>query len=244
MTLNLAKTNEIILDGPVRDTYLSYQPCYPLADRIRSVKLARVFISDTLKCNDHLNVVLKQRYQRLCLLKRLRAQDLPLHQLHTVLVLQCNACIRLYDRFQNVACACCMLALLCNCFEMKMSCICRGRNKSLLTRLNRQHMNVLMSSAVLPKACSFHIRDLCHIRPCLDRPTQIAACIATSLVQSKLDYCNPVYLNLPASELNCLQVVQKALARTVCNISLRTHIIHVLNSLHFLTSLRERIEVM
>jgi len=39
--------------------------------------------------------------------------------------------------------------------------------------------------------------------------------IAASIVHSKLDYCNSVYYNLPKSQINRLQQIQKCLARTV-----------------------------
>ena len=100
------------------------------------------------------------------------------------------------------------------------------------------HLTYHDQISALTKACYFHIRDLRRIRPCLD--TQTASRIATSLVQSKLDYCNSLYLNLPACELNRLQLVQNALARTVCNTSRRTHITPALQSLHWL-KIRERI---
>ena len=92
--------------------------------------------------------------------------------------------------------------------------------------------------SAITKACFFHIRDLRRIRPFLDMST--AADIATSLVQSKLDYCNSLYLNLPACELDRLQLIQNALARTVCNSSRFMHITPALHSLHWL-KIRERI---
>jgi hypothetical protein len=50
----------------------------------------------------------------------------------------------------------------------------------------------------ITKSCSFHIRVLRHIRPILDQTT--ARTIATALVHSKLDYCNSLFLNLPANQ--------------------------------------------
>ena len=42
-----------------------------------------------------------------------------------------------------------------------------------------------------------HIRDLCRLRPILDYK---AACtIATSIINSKLDYCNSLYYNINSS---------------------------------------------
>ena len=70
--------------------------------------------------------------------------------------------------------------------------------------------------------------------------TVTAARIATYLVQSKLDYCNSLYLNLPSCELDRLQLIQNTLARTVCNTRRFTHITPALKSLHWL-KIRERI---
>ena len=46
---------------------------------------------------------------------------------------------------------------------------------------------------------SVHIRELRCIRPYLDFRT--ASTIATSIVHSKLDYCNSLYYNLPQSQI-------------------------------------------
>ena len=54
------------------------------------------------------------------------------------------------------------------------------------------------------------IRDL---RPILDQTT--ARNIATALVHSKLDYCNSLFLNLPANQLDRLQLVLNSAAREV-----------------------------
>ena len=46
----------------------------------------------------------------------------------------------------------------------------------------------------LSKSCYSHIRELRCIRPYLDSKT--ASTIASSIVDSKLDYCNSLYYNL------------------------------------------------
>jgi|SRR6218665_430039 len=46
----------------------------------------------------------------------------------------------------------------------------------------------------LSRSCFMHIRHLCCIRPMLDFKT--ASTIATSIVHSKLDHCNSLFLNL------------------------------------------------
>jgi hypothetical protein len=100
------------------------------------------------------------------------------------------------------------------------------------------HLTYHDQISALSKSCFFHIRDLRRIRPCLDYHT--AANIAASLVHSKLDYCNSLYLNLPKNELNRLQQIQNTLARTVANAKHHDHITPILQSLHWL-KIQERI---
>ena len=58
--------------------------------------------------------------------------------------------------------------------------------------------------------------------------------IATSLVQSRLDYCNSLYYSLPASQLHRLQLIQNALARAVSWTPLHSPTFPVLYLLHWL----------
>ena len=63
---------------------------------------------------------------------------------------------------------------------------------------------------------------------------------ATSLVHSKLNYCNSLYLNLPQKQIPRLQLLQNSLARTVAGTPKTEHITPVLKSLHWL-KIEERI---
>jgi len=54
-------------------------------------------------------------------------------------------------------------------------------------------------TSALSKSCYYHIRELRCLRPYLDFKT--ASTIATSIVHSKLDYCNSLYYNLPQSQI-------------------------------------------
>ena len=84
----------------------------------------------------------------------------------------------------------------------------------------------------LSSVCNYHICDLLRIRHTLDLKT--ASVIATSLVHSKLDYCNPLYLNLPQKQISSLQPLQKFLARAVIRTPKTEHITPELKSLHWL----------
>jgi len=99
-------------------------------------------------------------------------------------------------------------------------------SKSELTKIHNRSLNTTDSARNLgfifdshltfsdqissfSKSCYYHIRELCCIRPYLDFKT--ASTIATSIVHSKLDYCNYLYYNLPKSQTNRLQVIQNSL---------------------------------
>jgi hypothetical protein len=82
------------------------------------------------------------------------------------------------------------------------------------------------------KSCFLSIRDLRRIRNTLDFTT--AKTIATSLIHTKVDYCNSLFLNLPRSQLDRLQLVLNSAARAVSRTPHFTHITPVLESLHWL----------
>ena len=82
------------------------------------------------------------------------------------------------------------------------------------------------------KSCFLSIRDLRRIRNTLDHQT--AKTIATSLIHSKLDYCNSLFLNLPRSQLDRLELILNSAARAVSRTPRFAHISPVLKSLHWL----------
>src|ERR1700759_1470807 len=88
------------------------------------------------------------------------------------------------------------------------------------------------------EASFFHIRDLRRI---LSFPTlEAAATISAALMQSKLYYCNYLFLNLPGCEMDRLQFVQNSLARAVFRSTKYSHVTPILKSLHWL-KVKERI---
>jgi len=87
--------------------------------------------------------------------------------------------------------------------------------------------------------CYHHIRALRCIRPYLDLHS--AKTVATSIVHSKLDYCNSLYYGLPKFQINRLQHIQNTLARTIVQAPKFKHITPILKSLHWL-KVSERIE--
>ena len=95
-----------------------------------------------------------------------------------------------------------------------------------------EHLTFCDQISAISKACYYHIRQLRCIRPYLDSNT--ARTITTSIVHSKLDYCNSLYYNLPKSQITRLQQIQNSLARVVVTTPKCYHITHILHSLHWL----------
>ena len=91
----------------------------------------------------------------------------------------------------------------------------------------------------ISKSCFSHIRDLRRIRNTLDHTT--ASTIATSLLHSKLDYCNSLFLNVNTQQLNRLQLILNSAARAVTKTPKFHHITPHLKSLHWL-KITERIQ--
>jgi len=82
------------------------------------------------------------------------------------------------------------------------------------------------------KSCYYHIRALRCIRPYFNLHT--AKTIATSIGHSKLDYFNSLYYGHPKYQINRLQHIQNALARTVVQAPQFQHITPLLKSFHWL----------
>ena len=89
------------------------------------------------------------------------------------------------------------------------------------------------------KSCRYHLRELWRIRKNLTENT--AKTIVHALIISKLDYCNSLYVNLPAILVAKLQSVLNETARLVTQTLRNNHITPALIQLHWL-SVKERID--
>jgi len=74
------------------------------------------------------------------------------------------------------------------------------------------------------RTCFYHIRRLKQVRKLLG--PDVTAKLVTSLVFSRLDYCNAVLAGLPRSTIAPLQRVQNAAARVVARLGPRDHVIY------------------
>ena len=83
-----------------------------------------------------------------------------------------------------------------------------------------EHLTFSDQISTISIACYYHIRQLRCIPPCLDSNTActIAMPPPSFTPNSKLDYCNSLYYNLPKSLIICLQQIQNSLARAVLNL--------------------------
>ena len=91
-----------------------------------------------------------------------------------------------------------------------------------------------------------HISTICknsyqyirQIRPVLDQNSSIL--LANALFTQRLDFCNSLYIGLPKSSLNKLQLVQNSLARSIClGIQKFDHITPILHNIHCSTALNK-----
>ena len=82
------------------------------------------------------------------------------------------------------------------------------------------------------RGCNYHLRALRHIRPRLTM--ECAKSIATSIVGSRLDYCNSLLHGMTQKNFDRLQTVQNNLARTVCQAAWSTDAAELRRSLHWL----------
>ena len=87
----------------------------------------------------------------------------------------------------------------------------------------KHHVNKIAS------ACFYHIRRLRQIRHHVSR--EVLKQLVTSLILSRLDYCNTILAGLPASTLFC---AQNAAARLVLGLDRRSSITTALSDLHWL----------
>lgn len=94
------------------------------------------------------------------------------------------------------------------------------------------HVNKLVS------ICYYHLRRLFQLRSVVSQ--DVMKHLVTALVLARIDSCNSVLVNLPASTIAPLQRVQNTAARLVLGLKRRAHITPALKKLHWLP-VRQRI---
>jgi len=82
--------------------------------------------------------------------------------------------------------------------------------------------------------CFYQLRRLRQIRNYVNQ--SVMAQLVTSLVITRVDYCNSILAGLPVCRLASLQRVQNAAARLVLNLDRRAHISLALQQIHPLAS--------
>ena len=102
---------------------------------------------------------------------------------------------------------------------------------------NELDMQKQISSVV--KAANFQLLNIAHIKRFLDE--DCLKMLINSLVISRIDYCNSLYYNLPANQLQRLQDIVCKSARLITGSTRRERITPILIDLHWLP-IRARIE--
>ena len=90
----------------------------------------------------------------------------------------------------------------------------------------------------LVSICYYHLRRLFELRSVVSHDVMMH--LVTALVLARIDSCNSVLVNLPASTISPLQLVQNTAARLVLGLKRRAHITPALKKLHWLP-VRQRI---
>ena len=109
--------------------------------------------------------------------------------------------------------------------------------KNLGVTLDRE-LSMTQHITSLCKSLNFQLRKIGNIRKYLTN--DITKTLVTSLILSKLDYCNALLGGLPQESIHKLQNVQNNAARLITLSRKRDHITPILRDLHWL-SVRDRI---
>ncbi len=96
----------------------------------------------------------------------------------------------------------------------------------------KSHINSVCKSGY------YHLRNISRIRKCLTHDSCVT--LVHAFITSRLDYCNSLFAELPACDINKLQLVQNSAARLVTFTRKFDHITPVLYNLHWLP-VKERI---
>ena len=110
-----------------------------------------------------------------------------------------------------------------------------------------KNLGVLFDSALdfknhvnsLVRSCNFHIRNLYAVRRFMHRENIMS--LVHSLILSKVDYCNSLFVGLPSVTLKKIQSVMNRAVRLICQLPPRVSITPSLINLHWLP-VKARIE--
>ena len=100
------------------------------------------------------------------------------------------------------------------------------------------HLTLAKHVSEASRNLTWQLREIRRLRRRLDQNT--AETVVRSFVMSRLDYCNAIYCNLPATRTQPLVRILNFAARTVASSQLYDHVTPVLMDLHWLP-LRQRV---
>jgi hypothetical protein len=93
-------------------------------------------------------------------------------------------------------------------------------------------LDMRMHISKISSICFFHLRRLRHLRHTVDRDTRQR--LVSTLILSRIDYCNVLFEGLPAVTLAPLRRVMNAAVRFVAGLGPRNHISNAQRELHWL----------
>ena len=95
-----------------------------------------------------------------------------------------------------------------------------------------QNLSMLNHVKVLTKSLNFQIKKIGHIRNFINE--SVTKKLVTSLILSRLDYCNSLLANTSKELIHPLQKCQNNAARLIMRVKKRDHITPLLKQLHWL----------
>jgi len=107
-------------------------------------------------------------------------------------------------------------------------------NPNSLLHQSKKVMSLLFNlrKHIYRRCCFYHIRDLRHIRRYI--ALSVVKTIGTTLITSRLDYCNSLLYNIAPKDILKPQCIQNYLARVVTWSPRFSHSVPLLISLHWL----------
>jgi hypothetical protein len=106
------------------------------------------------------------------------------------------------------------------------------RRRAILARFFDADLGMRRHVDVVVSRCFAALRQLRAVRQYVTVP--VMQSLVTSLVSTRMDYCNSVFFGLPAVQLRRLQSVQNSAARLIFNLRRSAHISDALICLHWL----------
>ncbi|KAI2646354.1 putative RNA-directed DNA polymerase from transposon BS [Labeo rohita] len=117
---------------------------------------------------------------------------------------------------------------------------CEIAGSHIKTSTSVKNLGVILDSTLsfqshiksVTKSAFFHLRRIAQLRPFIS--TKDAETVIHAFVSSRIDFCNALFIGLPASSISRLQYIQNSAARILTHTKRSAHITPILYDLHWL----------